>query len=71
MILLFDIKKEVNRRYLRTLKATQSQLFDDLGRVFNGPKVIDITIAKSYPIAIAKLHMHMISDLVFDVRDSS
>ena len=39
--------EKVERRYLRTPKVTQSQLFDDLGRVFNGPKIIDITIAKS------------------------
>ena len=32
---------------MRTPKVTQSQLFDDLGRIFNGPKIIDITIAKS------------------------
>ena len=32
---------------MRTPKVTQSQLFDDLGRVFNGPKIIYITIAKS------------------------
>ena len=28
------------------MKVPQSQLFDDLG-VFNGPKIIDIAIAKS------------------------
>ena len=32
---------------LRTLKVTQLQLFDDLGGVFNGPKIIYITIAKA------------------------
>ena len=32
--------------YLRTLKISQPKLFDDLGRVFNGQKIIHITIAK-------------------------
>ena len=32
---------------MRTPKVTQSQLFDDLGGVFNGPKIIDITIVES------------------------
>ena len=32
---------------MRTPKVTRSQLFDDLGKVFNGPKIINIAIAKS------------------------
>ena len=32
---------------MRTLKITQSQLFDDIGRGLNEPKIIYITIANS------------------------
>ena len=39
--------KKVERTFLRTLKVTQSQLFNDHRRVFNGQKIIYITIAKS------------------------
>ena len=38
--------EKVEGRYLGTLKVTQTQLSDDLERVFMG-KIIDITIAKS------------------------
>ena len=38
---------KVERRYLRTLKGTQSQLFDDIGRVFYAPKIIELAIAQS------------------------
>ena len=47
---------------MRTLKVTQSQLFDDLGRVFDGPKIIDITIAKS---SFTVLH-----NMIFDICKS-
>ena len=32
---------------LRTMKVAQSQFFDDLKRVYYGPKIIYIIIAKS------------------------
>ena len=37
----------IKRRYWRTLKVTLSQLFHDLGRVFNGQNIIGITVAKN------------------------
>ena len=40
------------------MKVTQSQLFDDIGRVFYGPKIIDITIAKS--------SFTVFDDMIFD-----
>ena len=42
---VYNVEK-IERRYLRTLKVSQPQLFDDLGGVFNGPKIIHITIAE-------------------------
>ena len=36
---------KVEKRLWRILKITKSQIFDDLGRIFNEPKIIDITIA--------------------------
>ena len=38
--------RKIERRYLKTLKVSQPQLFDDFRRVFDGPKIIHITIAK-------------------------
>ena len=37
---------------MRAPKVTQSQLFDDIGRVFNGPKIIDIKLSDRFYFAI-------------------
>ena len=42
---VYNVEK-IERRYLRTLKVSQPQLFADLGIVFNGPKIIHMTIAE-------------------------
>ena len=40
------LSRKIERGYLRTLKISQTQLFDDFRRVFDGPEIIHITIAK-------------------------
>ena len=40
------INYKIERRFLKTLKVSPQQLFDDLRRVFDGPKITLIAIAK-------------------------
>ena len=56
---------------MRTLKVTKSQLFDDIGRVFNGPKLIPISITKISFTVFDNMILQRLDRMLYALKNGS